>query len=147
MLAFAAGGLEAPAPTPIARSPAALESASAEEAGALDGLAFEGRVRARGLIGLFSVRGRLAFDAGALSWTVGASTDTGPYSVREIDGVLEFTAEHVLENDERALWTGRYDGSTVREVTIVWTREDGDFIHDLFLPSRVTLDFRPLDAP
>ena len=113
--------------------------------GGLDGLAVHGDIRAEGMAGLVSVRGRLSFRAGQLVWTVDGQSDTGPYQTEMTETGLAFSAEHVLENDERVFWTGRYDGARFRDVTAEWVRVEGDFIHDLLLPERVTLSFTPDD--
>ena len=109
----------------------------------LDGLVVHGRVRARGLIGLVSVPGELSFQGGMLVWATGDSEDVGPYAVSATDCLLAFTAEHVIENGEHVRWSGVSDGRTVSDVTAIWTRVEGDFVHDLLLPEQVTLDFTP----
>jgi hypothetical protein len=108
---------------------------------ALDGLSFDGSVRARGIIGLFSVNGNLSFADGQLIWTVKDSKDTGPYHTTEVEGGLNFNAKLSIENNEQVEWSGFYDGKTLHNVYAVWTRNKGDFVHDLFLPKQVTLDF------
>ena len=109
----------------------------------LDGLTVPGSIRARGVFGMFSVRGTLSFRDGELIWTARGDEDTGPYLLTETDGQFAFSAEHSIENDERVRWSGSSNGQTVSNVTAVWTRAEGDWVHDLFLPEQVTLEFTP----
>jgi hypothetical protein len=115
----------------------------AEAGAALDGLSVDGHVRARGLAGLFSAPGTLSFRDGLLVWTARGTRDAGAYRVRPVPGGLAFRAEHALANGERAVWAGRHDGTRLHNVSAVWYRVEGDWIHDLFLPDAVTLDFTP----
>jgi hypothetical protein len=108
---------------------------------ALDGLTFDGSVRARGIIGLFSVKGNLSFANGQLIWAVKDSKDIGPYQITEVEGGISFKANLTIENNEQVEWSGFYDGNTLYDVQAIWTRNKGDFVHDLFLPKQVTLDF------
>ena len=112
----------------------------------LDGLAAPGTIRARGIAGLFSVRGALSFRNGMLVWSEGESEDVGQYSASAAGCLREFSAEHVIERNERVRWSGASDGRTVTGVTAVWTRVKGNLMHDLFLPEQVILDFTP-DRP
>lgn len=109
----------------------------------LDGLAFDGKVRARGIIGLFSVKGILSFADGQLIWAVKDSQDIGPYQTTEVEGGINFKAHLSIENNEQVVWSGFYDGKTLHNAHAVWTRVKGDFVHDLLLPEQVTLDFTP----
>lgn len=102
-----------------------------------------GRIRARGIVGIVSVRGVLSFRDGMLIWTVGESEDSGPYVLSGADCRFRFTAEHITKDNEHVRWSGISDGRSVTDVTAVWTRVEGDFVHDLLLPERVTLDFTP----
>lgn len=120
--------------------------ALAQAPASLDGLSAEGGIRARGLIGLVSVRGELSFSEGQLHWRVGEDVDSSPYSATETDGVIAFTSAHRMENGEHVLWTGVYDGDAFSDVTALWTRVEGDFVHDLVLPGEVVMVFTP-DAP
>lgn len=138
LIAIAAALLAMTAPGEPPPSGAPVESR-------LDGLSIEGRVRARGLIGVFSVPGTLSFQDGDLIWSVRGEDDRGAYRAWPVEDGIRFEARHVIENDETALWTGLYDGERVRDVSIVWTRVEGDFLHDLLLPGEVTLEFRPSD--
>ncbi len=109
----------------------------------LDGLVVPGKIRARGITGVFSVRGTLSFREGMLVWTVEGDEDVGAYSLIKRDGYVKFAAEHFIENNERVVWSGNSNGETVTDVTAVWTRVKGDFVHDVFLPAQVTLEFTP----
>jgi hypothetical protein len=110
---------------------------------ALDGLIVHGRIRAQGIFGLMSVPGTLSFQNGRLLWTVEGSMDSGPYQLVGSDGACSFSARHAIENGEQVQWSGWSDGWTVTDVTAVWTRTRGDFVHDLLLPEQVTLEFTP----
>lgn len=110
----------------------------------LDGKSFDGSIRARGIIGLFSVKGKLSFDDGMLVWTVKESKDIGPYQASEVEDGINFTAQLSIENNETVEWSGLFDGQSVQNVQAVWTRQKGDFVHDLLLPKQVTLDFTPV---
>jgi hypothetical protein len=134
-------------PSPVTDTPiAAAEWRDPTEAQAgLDGLVVEGRVRARGPMGLVSVPGSLSFEDGQLVWIARETRDHGPYQVRTLPGGTAFRAEHMLENGERAVWTGRYDGTHFHDVSAEWHRVEGDFVHDLLLPETVILDFTPVE--
>ncbi len=109
----------------------------------LDGLVVPGRIRAQGIAGVMSVPGELSFRDGLLVWAARGSEDVGSYVLSGSTCPLEFTAEHYLENNEQVRWSGLSDGRTVSNVTAVWTRNEGDWVHDLFLPHEVTLEFTP----
>jgi len=109
----------------------------------LDGISINGQVRAQGLIGLFSVPGILMFSDGQLIWIVEGDADAGAYVSWRNEGEIVFRAEHKIDNGESVVWTGRYDGEEFQGVTAVWSRIEGDFVHDLLLPDRVALDFTP----
>ena len=109
----------------------------------LDGISINGQVRAQGLIGLFSVPGILMFSDGQLIWIVEGDADAGVYASWSNDGNIEFWAEHRIDNGESVVWSGRYKGSEFQDVTAVWNRTEGDFVHDLLLPDRVILHFTP----
>lgn len=111
----------------------------------LDGRSISGRIRARGPAGLISVPGTLSFRDGNLVWSARGSEDSGPYQWRETGDAIEFRAEHVIENGEQAIWSGRFDGTRFHDVTAVWIRVEGDWVHDLFLPDRVVMEFTPDD--
>ncbi len=109
----------------------------------LDGLVVPGKIRARGIVGIVSVRGTLSFREWMLVWQAQGDEEQGPYSVTEQDGILAFHSEYLIENDEQVRWSGTADGQTVSDVTVIWTRVKGDAVHDLLLPDQVTLDFTP----
>ncbi|WP_420434769.1 hypothetical protein [Hyphobacterium sp.] len=111
----------------------------------LDGRSVSGRIRARGPAGLFSVPGTLSFRGGNLVWLARGNADSGPYQWRETGDAIEFRAEHVIENGERAIWSGSFDGTRFHDVTAVWVRVEGDWVHDLLLPDRVVMEFTPDD--
>jgi hypothetical protein len=48
-----------------------------------------------------------------------------------------------LKNGEHVEWIGVFDGEFVTDAQAVWTRKEGDFVHDLLLPKEVTLAFTP----
>jgi hypothetical protein len=113
----------------------------------LDGQAFEGRIRATGLLGLFSRRGTLAFQDGVASWRVRGGDEQAfppaPYTTTRVGDTLEFRAIMPGRAGDHVDWSGRYDGHQLQDVRAVWTRVSGDAIHDLFLPDLVTLRFTP----
>ncbi len=109
----------------------------------LEGKSFPGSIRAKGLIGLVSVKGTLSFNEGSLVWTVDSTNDTAPYKLEEFDGSVKFTSRMPTQDGEYVDWSGVYDGKTLSDVTALWTRGKGDFIHDLLLPDVVTLVFTP----
>lgn len=115
-----------------------------EEAG-IDGLEVDGRIRARGVMGLVSVPGTLSFREGLLVWAAQDTIDCTPYTLTPVEDGYHFAAQYRIENDEHVSWSGWTDGQTVRDVTAIWTRVEGDFIHDLLLPERVTMRFTPDD--
>lgn len=117
----------------------------AHEAAGIDGLAVDGRIRARGVMGLVSVPGTLSFREGLLVWAAQDTIDCSPYTLTPVEGGYQFAAEYRIENDEHVSWSGWTDGESVRDVTAVWTRVEGDFIHDLLLPEQVTMRFTPDD--
>ncbi len=110
---------------------------------ALDGKSFDGSIRAKGVIGIVSVKGTLAFENGQLIWMVNGSKDIAPYQVDHVEGELVFSAQAPAENGEFVNWSGTFDGETIHNVTAKWTRVEGDIIHDLFLPDVVTMVFTP----
>ncbi len=109
----------------------------------LDGIVVPGSIRARGVFGMFRVGGTLSFRDGMLIWAARGEENAGPYSLTGTDGQFEFSAEHLIENDEHVRWSGSFDGQTATNVTAVWTRVEGDWVHDLLLPEQVTLEFTP----
>lgn len=134
------------APTPDAQALQAEGQARPGATGdALDGLVVPGHIKARGAIGVFSVPGTVSFQEGMLVWTAQGTHDVGPYMISQRDGTIAFTARHGLENAEHVFWRGFSDGETLYDVTAVWTRQEGDLVHDALLPKQVTLDFKPSD--
>ncbi|MBY6203805.1 hypothetical protein [Halomonas denitrificans] len=112
----------------------------------LDGLAVPGEIRAHGVYGAFGVDGVLSFAGGELCWTIDDEQDCAPVEVIRGDGYLRFASEHRGERDERVEWSGRYDGHALSDVTVLWTRVEGDAVHDLLLPERLVLGFEPSGA-
>lgn len=109
----------------------------------LEGKSFQGRIRAKGVIGLFSVKGTLSFKDGLLVWSAKGSEDSAPYETEEMDGVSRFTSRVPGKDGGHVEWTGAYDGEAVSDVKAIWTRaEEDDFFHNLFLPDVVTLVFK-----
>ena len=121
--------------------PEAMGAAMAAAAPTLDGLAFDGRIRATGWRGLFSVAGTLSFADGQLLWTARGTTDAAPYTLSRDSHGLRFRAQHEIERGEVVAWTGVVDGRMLRGAEAAWTRRSGDAVHDLLLPPEVTLRF------
>ncbi len=109
----------------------------------LDGECYEGKIRATGFWGLFSVKGTLSFSDGALFWTVKYTVDKCPYSIYETGSQTRFKSKMIFDSGDSVEWDGHYDGSMIHDVTAEWIRVEGDFIHDLLLPDVVTLVFTP----
>ncbi len=142
-------------PEPLARTIAALvlvlASASAlaqadDRELQLDGLSVPGEIRAHGVYGAVGVDGVLSFDKGSLCCAVEDERDCAPVELIHGDGYLRFASEHRGERDERVQWSGRYDGHRFSDVTVLWTRVEGDAVHDLLLPERLVLGFEPSGA-
>ncbi len=112
----------------------------------LDGLSVPGEIRAHGVYGAVGVEGVLSFANGSLCWSVDDERDCAPVEVLRGDGYLRFASEHLGERDERVQWSGRYDGQRFSDVTVLWTRVEGDAVHDLLLPERLVLGFEPSGA-
>lgn len=111
----------------------------------LDNKSFPGCVRASGIVGLFCVDGVLSFKGGQLYWSVEDSVDKADYLLKPGEGFINFSASYTIENNETVDWSGKYNGTRVYDVQAVWTRQPGDWIHDLFLPDVVTMKFKPED--
>ena len=112
--------------------------------------AFDGKIYAEGvysLFGLIKVSGTLSFSDSLLYWSAKGSLDSIPYQWRIIDDHLMFTATAVIENDETIAWRGFYDGKQLEDVQAIWTRQEGDSVHDFFLPETVTMIFKPDKTP
>jgi len=109
----------------------------------LDGSSFPGKIRAQFPYGLVGVHGTLSFEEGYLVWEVDGSLDKAPYTSNMTDAGLEFWSEAEVENGETIAWSGTYDGKRIFGVKSVWTRQPGDFVHDLLLPDQLTLKFKP----
>ena len=109
----------------------------------IEGKSFHGHIRAKGILGMVSVKGTLSFENGRLVWTARDQRDSAPYTVEELNGTVKFTAHVPLTGDTYVDWNGTYDGVSVSQVHVIWNRsEEQDFIHDLFLPDVVKLVFR-----
>ncbi len=107
----------------------------------LDGKKFSGEVRAKGIYGLVGVTGELEFYNGQLIWKTKDSLESGDYHVIEQDGIWHFSSRYTIENDEGVYWSGTFDGNTLDEVEIIWSRQPGDWVHDLLLPKQLKLSF------
>lgn len=111
----------------------------------LESSSFDGKIYAEGiysLFGLIKVEGTLSFTDSLLYWSARGSMDSIPYQCRMIDDHLMFTATAVIENDETISWRGFYDGEKLEDVQAIWTRREGDSVHDFLLPDIVTLKFK-----
>ncbi|MBT8085895.1 MAG: hypothetical protein HKP32_03655 [Woeseia sp.] len=115
----------------------------------LDGKTFYGKIRARGLLGLFAKKSVLRFEGQLFSWSSGEDFRPAAYETREENGKIIFTA-HAVGNEgayanDYVDWRGEYDGESLSNVTAVWTRAQGggDWLHDLLLPQTVTFSFKP----
>lgn len=127
----------------FAQAPAQDEHAVASAVLTLEGKSFQGRVRADGIFGLFSVKGTLSFKDGLLIWSAKGSDESAPYETESLDGLLKFTSRVPGESGTYVDWSGTYDGHSVNDVRAIWTRAgEDDFIHDLFLPDVVSLVFK-----
>jgi hypothetical protein len=133
-----------------AAGPVTAQVPSADAADAqptLEGRSFPGLIRAKGPLGLFSVKGRLAFEDGNLVWTARGTREAAPYQVQAVDGGLKFMARLPAEQGTHVDWSGRFDGEALSEVEAVWDRSaEDDFFHDLLLPDVVTLVFKPREG-
>jgi|GEM_PF-1097511 len=110
----------------------------------LDGKSFHGRIRAKGLAGLFSAEGTLSFKGGHLIWSVAETQESAPYQTTSVAKGIVFSARLAGESNTYIDWSGLYDGVSLTDVKAIWTRtEEEDFIHDLFLPDVVELRFTP----
>ncbi|KAA3638043.1 MAG: hypothetical protein DWP95_13430 [Proteobacteria bacterium] len=109
----------------------------------IEGQSFPGKIKARGLLGIFSVKGTLSFSNGQLHWHVKGTTDSGFYHLHQDNGIYRFTA-HVINDDGTFVdWSGIYNGNSVQDVQAIWNRsKEQDFIHNLFLPDHVILIFK-----
>lgn len=124
-----------------ARSPATGEGVTGSSG--LQDLVVPGRIRARGVYGLFSVAGVLSFQGGRLHWTVDGETESGRYDLSQTADGAWFTADYLTRDGEGVRWSGYVRDCRLRDVTAIWTRKRGDLVHDLLLPRRLTLDFTP----
>ncbi|WP_421791480.1 hypothetical protein [Hyphobacterium sp.] len=109
----------------------------------LDGVEVNGRIRANGLIGIVSVPGTISFHEREFIWTARDTIDRGMYTAWPVGDTIHFQANYLIENGEQIRWTGVYQEGQLSGVSAVWTRIEGDVIHDLLLPSQVTLTFTP----
>lgn len=107
----------------------------------LENKSFKGSVKAKGIAGLFSVNGHLSFEKGLLIWSTDDSTDIGKFEIHEHQDGIQFKATITTVNNEKVEWSGIYDGDSLYGVEALWTRNKGDFFHDLLLPDVVTLVF------
>lgn len=120
------------------------ETAAFKEEVSLEGKSFDGRTRARGIVGLFAVKGTLSFQDGEMTWTAQGDSNSAPYQIRETEGGILFNSKVAAEQDTIVHWSGFYDGATLSDVEAVWHRKnEEDFVHDLFLGEKLTLRFKP----
>jgi hypothetical protein len=113
------------------------------ETPSLEGKTFKGKVKAKGLLGLFKVSGTLSFQDNLLTWQVDDEVDTGVYKIIPKNGLIHFSAHVKMTSGESVDWQGYFNGTSLIQVSAIWTRVEGDFIHDLFLPPVVTMIFLP----
>lgn len=111
----------------------------------LDNKTFNGCVRASGIVGLICVDGVLSFKNGQLYWTVDDSVDKANFQLTPAEDFVSFSASYTIENNESVEWSGKYNGTIVYDVKALWTRQPGDWVHDMFLPDVVTMMFKPKD--
>ncbi len=109
----------------------------------LEGRSFKGHIRAKGIVGLFKVKGTLSFKDGLLIWTVDNSQDSAPYQVVQNGDFLTFSSLVCSDNNTYVDWSGTFDGKSISNVIAVWNRaKEEDFVHDIFLPDVVTFIFK-----
>jgi hypothetical protein len=120
--------------------------------GPLDGKSFEGRIRFTGLF--FLLRGKMTveFNDGVLSWSGDEMFEPARYeTTTEDEGSIAFTARAIGKEDngfvdDYAVWSGVYDGASLSDVKLVWTRKKGggsNRVYDWMFPEVVTLVFNP----
>lgn len=109
----------------------------------LAGQSFAGEVRAKGIYGLVGVNGNLTFESGKLVWATKDSSESGDYEINYKDGLWHFSSYYTIENEEGVQWRGKFDGEKLMDVEIIWSRQPGDWVHDLLLPKQLTLTFTP----
>lgn len=124
-------------------STALANSSQVEESLSLEGRVFKGKIRAQGFLGLFKVAGTLSFQDNFLTWRVDDEIDTGLYKITPKNGLIHFSAHVKMANGESVDWQGYFNGTSLMQVRAIWTRIEGDFIHDLILPPVVTMIFLP----
>ncbi|MGX5175297.1 hypothetical protein ACUR5C_14860 [Aliikangiella sp. IMCC44653] len=117
----------------------------------LDSKIFDGKIRAKGVYGLFRVKGTILFSDGLLTWRVASEKNTeqamdyapANYTVKLIDELLYFTSIMPGQSGDKLIWSGIYDGQKLNKVEAIWVRQKGDWVHDLLLPEEVILRFTP----
>jgi hypothetical protein len=135
--------LSTPLPLLAEDSPGTITNLATPYRLSLEGKSFKGHIRAKGIVGLFKVKGTLSFQEGLLVWTVENSRDSAPYKFQQKDGVLSFSSHVLNDNNTYVDWSGTYDGKTISNVIAVWNRaKEEDFVHDFFLPDMVTFVFK-----
>lgn len=130
---------------PVCASETSTQGSVNREPLILDGRSFDGRIRAKGIWGVFSHQGNIEFKQGKLIWKVNeADKDYAPatYTTQRVGDKLVFSALMLGKNGDQVIWSGTYDGKTLSEVTAKWKRQKGDWVHDALLPDVVTMIFR-----
>ncbi|MCW9018576.1 MAG: hypothetical protein OQJ89_16505, partial [Kangiellaceae bacterium] len=116
-----------------------------QERPVLDGKLFVGRMREKGIWGVFSGKGTLEFEQGKLIWRAGeADKDYLPttYTTKLAGNKIIFSALMFGKNGDQLSWSGKYDGKNLFDVTAKWKRQKGDWVHDTLLPDVVTMVFK-----
>lgn len=72
----------------------------------LEGKSFHGRIRAKGIIGLFGVKGTLTFKDGLMVWSAKGSEDSAYYEIEEMDGIQKFTSHVLAKGGTYVDWGG-----------------------------------------
>ncbi|TPH13581.1 hypothetical protein [Litorilituus lipolyticus] len=110
----------------------------------LEGKSFKGTIKAKGLIGFWGVEGVLSFADGKLIWSAKGSQESAPYLLVHENDMLKFSARLKADGGTFVQWIGFYNGKNVVDVQAKWSRvNEDDFIHDLFLPDIIELEFTP----
>jgi len=129
---------------PLQKTPNLIEKAQSQKLLTLEGKSFKGEIKAKGLIGLLGVEGILSFADGMLIWSAKGSKESAPYLLVHENNMLKFSARLKADGDTFVDWNGFYNGDELVDVQAKWNRvNEDDFIHDLFLPDIVELEFTP----
>jgi len=114
----------------------------------VEGLQFEGTLKARNTWLRIGVKGHIKFKQGQFIWQVDHEATAGPtatYQTQRVGSLIHFkvTVPVTEHGKDVVQWFGTYDGQQLIGVTAEWTRYDADLIHDLLLPNQVIFDFMP----